>query len=271
MHDASKIQLGTTRSNHRSVQWFDADPATYKAGLKVCRNSTGGISLLKSAGFQAGISLGKNLSNTIKATAVCRDGLEVPVRLSLKRSTGLITITNVSNLAAGDTLTVGATGFVGQSGAATPGDATFQATGTTSQTATNLAAQINAHATASTLVYAVANAATVRLYAKVEGAGTGHDVAVSYTDASPTSVGLTLSELSGGKLAGGSDDGADIDYVTVGSKVYFNDTTGKADVAMTGFSTVSDAVYNPAGILESLEEDGTAGSPVALVDMPGGL
>lgn len=273
MHNASLIQLGSVRSNHRQVQWFDSDPATFKAGLKVHQSSTEKVlSLAKSAGFVAGISLGRNLSNVNKGTAVARKGLGVPVRLALKRSTGLITITNVTNLAAGDTLTVGATGFVGQSGAATPGQATFQATGTTAQTATNLAAQINAHATAKTLVYAIASAATVRLYAVVQGAGVGNDVAVSYTDASPTSVGLTLSELTGGKLAGGSNTASDIAYLTKGAKVYFNDATGEADIAMSGFSTISDAVYcSDVGILSSLEEDGTAGPPATYVDMQGGL
>lgn len=269
-HNPNLIQLGSVRSNHRAPKFFSGDPATFKAGLKVCISNTGALSLAKSAGFQAGISLGKNLSGDSKATAVNTKGLGVPVRLALKRSTGLITITNVSNLAAGDTLTVGATGFVGQSGAATPGAATFQATGTTAQTATNLAAQINAHATAGALVYAIASSATVRLYAKVQGAGTGHDVAVSYTDASPTSVGLTLSELSGGKLAGGSNTASDIAYVVKGQKVYFNDATGEADIAMSGFSTVSDATY-VEGIMSSLEEDGTAGPPATYVDMPGGL
>lgn len=269
-HNPNVIQFGTVRSNHRTPKFFQGDPATFKAGLKVCIASTGLLSLAKSAGFQVGISLGKNLSGDSKATAVNTKGLGVPVRLALKRSTGLITITNVTNLAAGDTLTVGATGFVGQSGAATPGQATFQATGTTAQTATNLAAQINAHATAKTLVYAVASAATVRLYAVVQGAGVGNDVAVSYTDASPTSVGLTLSELTGGKLAGGSNTASDIAYVTKGQKVYFNDATGEADIAMTGFSTISDAVY-VEGIMSSLEEDGTAGPPATYADMPGGL
>jgi len=272
MHNAALIQFGSVRSNHRTVQRFDGDPATFKAGLRVCRTTVAdAISLAKSAGFPAGISLGRNLSQVAKGVAVARKGLEVPVRLALKRSTGLITITNVTNLAAGDTLTVGATGFVGQSGAATPGDATFQATSTTSVTATNLAAQINAHATAGALVYAIASAATVRLYSKIKGAATGHDVAVSYTDASPTSVGLTLSELSGGKLAGGSNDPEDIAYAVAGQKVYFNDATGEADISMSGFSTISDAVYCATGIMESLEEDGTAGPPAIYVDFQGGL
>lgn len=268
MQDATKVVLGSIRSNHKDVACFNVDPASFPAGLCVSLASTGLPSLLASAGMRYGVSLGRSLSDH-KKTDICQAGLRVPVRAALKRSTGLITITNVSNLAAGDTLTVGATGFVGQSGAATPGQATFQATSTTAVTATNLAAQINAHATASTLVYAIASSATVRLYAKVKGAATGNDVAVSYTDASPTSVGLTLSELTGGKLAGGSDTITDIDYITAGAKMYINDTTGEADVAMTGFSTVSDAVYVGTEFT-GIAEDGTEVA-AALVDMQGGL
>lgn len=266
--DASKVVLASHGSNHKDIANFDVDPAGFPAGLVVSLASTGLPSLLKSAGMRYGISRGKSQSDH-KKTAIQQAGLRSPIRAALKRSTGLITITNVTNLAAGDTLTVGATGFVGQSGAATPGAATFQATGTTAQTATNLAAQINAHATASTLVYAVASSATVRLYAKVAGAATGHDVAVSYTDASPTSVGLTLSELTGGKLAGGSNTIADSTWIVKGEKAYINDTTGEADVNMSGFSTVSDAIF-VSGPLTGIAEDGSE-VLAAVVDFQGGL
>lgn len=268
MHDASKLVLAAALSNHKDIANFNVDPAGFPAGLFVSLASTGLPSLLKSAGMRYGVSRGKSLSDHAK-TAIQLAGLRVPVRAALKRSTGLITITNVTNLAAGDTLTVGATGFVGQSGAATPGAATFQATGTTAQTATNLAAQINAHATASTLVYAVASSATVRLYAKVAGEATGHDVAVSYTDASPTSVGLTLSELTGGKLAGGSNTISDSTWIVKGEKVYINDVTGEADINMSGFSTVSDCVY-VSGPLTGIAEDGTE-ILAAICDMQGGV
>lgn len=266
--DASKVVLAVALSNHKELQNYGVDPANFPAGLCVSLASTGLPSLLKSAGMRIGISRGKSMSDHAR-TAIQNSGLRAPVRAALKRSTGLITITNVANLAAGDTLTVGATGFVGQAGAATPGQATFQATGTTAQTATNLAAQINAHATASTLVYAIASAATVRLYAKVKGAAAGNDVALSYTDASPASVGLTLSEITGGKLAGGSDLPSAADYIVAGAKMYINDVTGEADVAMTGFSTISDAIYC-SGPKTGITESG-AEVAAALVDFQGGL
>lgn len=273
-HNPNLIQLGTVRSNHRTAKFYEGDPATFKAGLKVHLSSTGALSLLKSAGFQAGISLGKNLSNDSKATAVDTKGLGVPVRLALKRASGVITISSFANLVSGtaDVITVGATAFTAQAGAATPGAGTFQAASSNNATATSLAAQINAHATAGALVYAVASAATVTLYSKVTGVGgtgTGNDIALTYTN-NDGNVGATLSGLSGGKLSGGSNAPGDIAYVVKGQKVYFNDITGEADANIAGVSTISDATYVD-GIKASLEEDGTAGPPATYVDMPGGL
>lgn len=272
MHNTSQVVLGAARSNVKDVSCHNVDPATFLAGLCVSMGSDGLPSLLKSAGMRMGVSLGKSLSDH-KKTDVARTGLRVPVLASLKRSTGSIVITNVANLVSGtdDSITVGATVFTAQAGAATPGDATFQATGTTAQTATSLATQINAHATASTLVYAVASSATVTLYAKVEGAGAGHDVALAYTD-NDTNIGATVS---GAALSGGSNTITDIAYATPGAKMYINDVTGKADIAMTGFSTVSDAMYVDPEILGYSERTGIdeSGASVAavLVDMPGGL
>lgn len=267
-HDASKVVLAGTRSNIKDVSSFDVDPASFLAGFCVSLASTGLPSLLASAGMRIGVSLGASLSDH-KRTDVARSGLRVPVRMALKRSTGVITISSYANLVSGtdDSITIGATVFTAQAGAATPGDATFQAATSNNATATSLAAQINAHATASTLVYAVASSATVTLYAVVEGEGSGNDVAVAYTD-NDTNVGATLSGLTGGKLAGGSDDVADGPAV-IGAKMYINNVTGKADVAMTGFSTISDAVYVSGGIT-GIAEDGSEVA-AALVDMQGGL
>lgn len=268
-HDASKVLLGGTRSSERDITRHDSDPATFLAGLVCSIGSDGLLSLLKSAGMRAGVSLGRDLSNT-KCTSLLRAGEGVPVRAALKRSTGVITITSYANLVSGsgDAITVGATAFTAQAGAATPGAGTFQAATSNSATATSLAAQINAHATASTLVYAVASGATVTLYAKVKGAATGNDVALSYTN-NDANVGATLSGLTGGKLAGGSDDIADIAYAVKGAKMYVNDTTGEADVAMSGFSTITDAVYVD-GALTGVAEDSSE-VPAVLVDMVGGL
>ena len=271
MHDPTKVVLGATQSSAKDIQCFNSDPATFLAGLVVNLGSDSGLSLLKSAGYKVGVSLGKSLSDN-KKTAVCLAGLKVPVLAHLKRSAGTIAVTNFTNLltTTPDSVTIGASVFVAQAGAATPGTLFFRAATDNNATAVSLAAQINAHATASTLVYAVVtSSAVITLYSKVEGAGTGHDVAVAYTDNGGGNVGIVLAGLSGGKLTGGSNTISAIDYIAIGAKAYVNDTTGKLDVAMTGFSTVTDAIYvstEKTGIAEDNSE-----VACALVDMIGGL
>lgn len=270
MHSIAQVLMGATQSSAKDISTFNSDPATFLAGLAVRQSSSEGILSLTS-GVKVGISLGRSLSDS-KKTSVVRTGERVAVKAALKRSTGLITVTNFSNLltTTPDSVTIGATVFTAQSTAVTLGQATFRAATTTAATATSLAAQINAHATASTLVYAVDNGdSTVTLYSVVQGAATGHDVAVAYTDNGGGNVGITLSGLSAGKLSGGSNTVSDIAYQAIGAKVYFNDVTGEADIAMTGFSTISDAVYRVIE-LTGINEDGSEIS-AAVVDMPGGL
>ena len=276
MQDSTKIVLASTMSNVKDVECFPVDPATFLAGLCVSMGSDGFPALAKGNG-RIGVSLGRSLSE-VKKTSVCRTGLKVGIRAAAKRSTGVITVSSYANLltTTPDSVTVGASVFVAQSGAATPGTLFFQAATSNNATATSLAAQINSHATASTLVYAVANGAAVTLYAKAKGTATGNDVAVAYTDNGGGNIGITLSGLTGGKLAGGADS---VDYAVDGQKMYVNDVTGEADVAMTGFSTITDAIYRPAYSLPGqdpgctftgIDEDGNSVLAV-LVDMAGGL
>lgn len=272
-HDSTKVLLGSTRSSEREVTRHDSDPATFKAGLVCSVGSDGLLSLLKSDGMRAGVSLGRDLSNT-KCTSLLRTGEGVPVRAALKRATGVITISSYANLVSGtdDAVTIGGQAFTAQAGAATPGDATFQAATSNAATAISLAAQINAHTATAAKVYAVVTSSgVVTLYSKVAGAGstgTGNDIGLTYTD-NDTNVGITLSGLSSNKLSGGSDTITDIAYVVKGAKMYVNDTTGEADIAMSGFSTVTDAVYVDTE-LTGIDEDGAEVAAV-LVDMVGGL
>jgi len=264
--DATKVALAGAGSNVKDIDNFNDDPANFPAGSVVSLASTGLLSLLKSAGMRIGVSRGKSLSDH-KKTAVQRAGLRVPVLASLLRSSGTVTITNIANLVAGtdDTITIGGTAFTATDGAVTLGQATFDARTSTELAAASLAAQINGHATASTKVYAVANAAIVTLYAVVEGAGVGHNVTTTYEQLG-TGDGATVEQAA---LAGGSNDIDDIAYVTVGAKMYINDFTGKADIAMSGISTVSDAVY-VATPKTGIAEDGSEVAAV-IVDMQGGL
>ena len=101
-----------------------------------------------------------------------------------------------------DTFTVAGVTFTAQAGAATLGDATFRAATGNNETAASIAAQINAHATASALVEASAASAVVTIKAKNAGSA-GNDIGLSYTDNGGGNVGITLAGLTAGKLSGG--------------------------------------------------------------------
>jgi hypothetical protein len=81
MHDATKVQMGTTLSSEKEVSNHAGDPATYRAGLVLRLKSDDTISLAKSDGGILGVSLGIDLSSTSR-TAICRKGLGVPVLLT---------------------------------------------------------------------------------------------------------------------------------------------------------------------------------------------
>jgi hypothetical protein len=264
--------MGSTQSNHKDVTQYTSDPATYVAGLCVSVGSDN-LLTLTAGPVKAGVSLGKTLSGDSKITSVLRAGEKVSVLAHLKRASGVVTISSYANLVSGtdDALTIAGTAFTAQAGSATPGDATFQAATSNGDTATSLAAQINAHSTVSAKVYAVASSATVTLYSVVDGVGgtgTGNDIAVSYTD-NDANVGITLSGLSGGKLSGGSNSISAINYVTKGGHMYINDATGKADKNIVGFTTISNAIYRQ-GPITGVAEDGSDVAAV-IVDMVGGL
>lgn len=80
------------------------------------------------------------------------------------------TVTCASAQAA-DTVTVGGTTFTGASGAVTPGAATFSIDTGNTATAASLASQINAHATASQVVWAFASSGVVTIYSIAGGTG----------------------------------------------------------------------------------------------------
>lgn len=261
MHDATKVLLGAATTNCKDVTDHVGSPATYKAGLAV-RQGSSALSLLKSAGGWLGISLGKGLSDAADHVALARSGFGIPVLLERQPARGVIEITNYSNLLSGgaDTITVGLTVFTAQSSAVTPGDGTFRAATGNTETAASLAAQINAHAVAGLLVKATSALGVVTLTA-ISNATDADTIAMAYTEGG-TGTGATVS----GATLTDSDDSSD--WALKGSKVYFSDTTGKADDPNSG-ATISDAVY-VSGILAGIQEDGTEVA-VALVDMPGGL
>jgi hypothetical protein len=261
-HDSSKVLLGSTVSSSKDISVHNSDPANFVAGVAVRQKSDGELSLLVGDGQLVGVSLGRSLSDH-KKTQVCRAGLAVPMRLEAEPARGTVVITSYANLVSGtdDAIAVGATSFVAQAGSATPGQATFQAATSDEATATSLAAQINAHATAGALVEAVADGDEVLITAK-SNTTAGNDIVLTYTD-NDSNIGATVT--GSGTLTGG---GGDPDWVAVGEKVYISDVTGKADDPNSA-STVCDAVYI-SGVLTGIDEDGNEVA-CALVDMPGGL
>ncbi len=77
-HDATKVQMGTTRSSFKTV---DNRAGNIAAGLIVRLKSDDTISIAAADGSPLGISLGKSLSDTSR-TAICRKGSQVPVQLT---------------------------------------------------------------------------------------------------------------------------------------------------------------------------------------------
>lgn len=120
--------------------------------------------------------------------------------IEMAQATGNITITSYANLVSGadDVVTVAGVAFTAQTGAVTPGDATFRAATGNTETAASLAAQINFHAVASLLVEAEAALGVVTITAKAAGVA-GNAITLGYTD-NDTNVGATKSGtvLSGG-------------------------------------------------------------------------
>ncbi len=102
---------------------------------------------------------------------------------------------------AGNSVTIGATTFLGTAGAVTLGQATFSIDTGDSQAATSLAAQINGHAVASTLVTALASSAVVKI--RAVSAGTAGNAVAFAKSGSP----VTIQTAAGGALAGAFIEG----------------------------------------------------------------
>ncbi len=263
MHDATKVMLGTPGSSDIQVDDWDADPASFPAGVACRLKSDGTISLLKSDGALLGVSMGKSLSNHLKLS-IARAGNRVAMRiLGGLQAAGNATITSYANLVAAgaDTITVGATVFTAQAGAVTPGAATFQAATSNNATAASLRAQINAHATAGALVKAGGTGAIVTLTAIAPGTA-GNAIALAYADNGSSTVGATVS---GAALSGGS---ATASFAAPGKRVYINDLTGIAEET-SEFATASGAVF-VSDALTGIDGEGNSFA-AAQIDMGGGL
>lgn len=142
--------------------------------------------------------------------------------LEATAATGTVTITSYANLVDGgdDEITVAGVTFVAQAGAATLGEATFQAATSNEATAASLAAQINGHAVAGSKVIATVDGDTVTITSKLTGK-VGNTYSLAYSDEGTETVGATVSGATltgGGGLSLGSFDGV-VGYATADAEV----------------------------------------------------
>ena len=199
------------------------------------------INLPKSTidGFIQGLKTDLGLDSTIKDIVLEAEAGNMFLVVDTDASDhaiGNAEITSYANLVSGDddSISVGDITFTAQPGAVTPGDATFRAATGNNETAASLAAQINAHATASLLVSAVADDAVVNLTA-INGGAVGNAIALAYTD-NDTNIGATVS---GAFLTGGVDSEFQQDIIDrmhdwLTAALYYNGNQAGSKVALNG-------------------------------------
>lgn len=170
------------------------------------------------------------------------------------QASGSVEITDYANLVSGtdDVIKIGETAFTAQEGAATEGEATFQAATDNDTTAASLAAQINAHATAGALVKATVEDAVITLTAIAVGTG-GNSIALSYTD-NDSNVGAVVSGETLENGAGGLEAAIANSYVDIAA--------GKYDFFLLD---TEESVFSGATI--GIKANDVAGTGIAGVEM----
>jgi hypothetical protein len=239
-HDPTKVAMGTTVSNIRTVTEEKGDPATFKAGLFV-RRASGETGLQLAAGSNAaliGVSLGSGLID-IKRTAVAREGLGIPVLLEddstpASRKIGDITYTSKLRGTEGNAISI------------TLVDDTEDGSANVEVDGLDIIVNIETGVT-------VAEDISLALAA--------HDEAFALIDAEVDSGDEDVAQSAASKqnLTGGDNGDS---HITEGGVVEINTTTGKA----TESGTETGAVYSKSGALTGVYEDGTT-ARVALIDM----
>jgi hypothetical protein len=73
--------MGNVASNLKSIESHEGDPATFQAGLCVHLKTDGTLSLAAADGSKIGISVGKDLSDTLR-TSICKKGVRVPIQVT---------------------------------------------------------------------------------------------------------------------------------------------------------------------------------------------
>lgn len=216
--DAVATLCGRGSMLHRmALAWFSANKSTEVYIGVLADNSsaviaTGTITVSGAATADGTISLylGGDLVQIAVASGDSANTIAAAIATEIgKHASGTITCVAAD---AADNVTVGATTFVGTAGAVTPGAATYSIDTSDNAAATSLAAQINAHAVASTVVHAKAasNVVTVRA---VAGGTTGNAIVLTTTDAVDLAVSGT------GTLSGATADEDHAVHASVASAV----------------------------------------------------
>lgn len=262
--DEGKVLLGCARKGPEIVGNYSPADGIVDAGVAVCLNSDKEVAA-GAANPVIGISRGVAMLHRDK-NAVTLKGKEVPLKLKdlSVAASGTVEIVDYAELLTDgfDAITVGEVSFVAQSGAAVLGEATFRAATNNNDTATSLAAQINAHEDTKDLVSAVAVNAIVTVTAKEKGTD-GNSIVFTYTDEGADEA-ATIS--GSGTLEGGYNAH---DYVVPGSAVYVEDATGLATENDSG-TTQMNWNYASEVISGIPPEVGGEAVPCALVNMAGG-
>lgn len=159
-----------------------------------------------------------------------------------------------SSADADDNVVIGATTFVGTTGAVTPGEATYSVDTGNNEAAASLAAQVNAHAVASTVVTASAASAVVTLRAVVEGED-GNEIVLTSTDGTDVAV------SGSGTLEGATDPAAD-EFDISGDAETTCESLKDAINASEGLSGVVTATATTTVVTVEAVVEGAAGNDI---------
>ncbi len=235
-HDATKVILGSHGSSDLVASCEDSDPASFPAGRAVRRiATTGKLSLSSGDGSLIGVSLGESLSDT-KKTSVARVGNRIPIELS-----GFASLTK-------DELT-----FFKKR------DVVVAIEFVTGGTASEEAVTVTGDDDAGWLISLSMD----------DGVSTATQCKTAL-DADAEAAAL-IEVLITGTAGNGQDDFAEDDIdgsiPTIGAAVRVSNTTGKA---VPSGGTATGAFY-VSGVLTGVTIAGVAATPVAYIDMGGGL
>lgn len=237
-HNPNIVALGSTNSNVKEVTAEEGDPTTFKAGLAV-RLSTAGKLQLSDDGTAVliGVSLGEDLADSKRLTAVCRTGNYVP--LVLKNDPAVVKIGDI-------TFTSKLFGDLGNAITVTLLDSLTGNTAVVTVEGPEILVAIDAGTTTTTTVKNAieANAAANALVGVVIDSG---DEAAVVAAAAETS------------LTGGSD------FAVPGQPVLIDDTSGQGSVD----GDITAALYL-TGTLTGVYPDGSTAA-CAMIALPGGF